>query len=290
MNENEGAVAAPDIIQPPKLPVLDQKELANYRAMEVDLKELVDTFAVNVGSSGITEFKLPRIKTPQSGGESFGILDPFTGAERRAKSFQAIILDVRDIRAYWKRAYDETGGVPPDCRSDDCVTGYGDPGGLCGTDSAPICPLAAFGSEEVNGVKKKGQACKHMKQFFLARPGSGNILPEVLNAPPTAISQFTLYTLNLLGQVLKLNGVVTEFRLERAKSGNLEYSRIAFRPVAVLAPEARERFLTYARGIGVIWQRANAKSLITNIQPQPAQLPAPGNMESAPPSEKKEAF
>lgn len=278
-----------DIIKPAAIPVLDVQDLGQFEAMNLDPAKLARLAATNVGPSGISEFKLPRIKTPQSGGTNFGLPDlAADGGSRPAPSFTAVILDLRDIRAYWPSAFDETGGVPPQCRSDNCVTGIGDPGGAC-----VVCPMAKWGSDISKGVKKKGQACKQMKQFFLARPNTGSILPDVLLVPPTALGNFEKYSVQLLGAQQPITGVVTEFYLERAlNANNVPYSRISFRRVAVLSSDADERFAAYARQIGSIWRRLNAKSLIVDIHAAP-QIEAPEQAEAAQqaaPAARKEAF
>ena len=251
-------------IEKVELPIITVDDLGPYKAMNINRERMAKLFAADLGPSGISEFKLPRIKTPQSGGENFVLPQPDSkGGEKRVPTFQAIILDVRDIRAYWPNPFDETGGVPPSCRSDDGRTGYGEPGGKCGTDQRPICPFAAFGSDE----KGKGQACKHMKQFFLARPGSGNWLPEVLNIPPTALTPYGDYVLSLYGETLLPNWVVTEFRLERApnSTGNLTFSKIFFRKMATLSEEVVDRFDAYAKELRPIWRHVD----LVEVTPAP---------------------
>src|SRR5262249_21913509 len=135
------------------------------------------------------------------------------------------------------------------------------------------------------GKKGRGQACKHSKEMYIARPGSDNIMPEIIRVPPTALSKFEEYSFLLLGKQLFLHGVVTEFGLVREQNkGGLPYSRLSFRPVAALTTDAMQRFEDYTGYMRELWKHvAQVEQKLVDVQPAPQQVdagaPAPAAQE-----------
>ena len=204
-------------------------EVMQITALQADLAAVKQVLAENLGAGGMSEFDLQRIKIPAGGGISFEVTD--LDGEKTVPKIKAVILLHRDVRGYWPDP--DTTGVPPACHSNDCVSGIGDPGGLCGR-----CPLAQFGS----AAKGKGQACKQVKQLFLLRDGSDSILPEVFNAPPTSLNNFKKLALMLGGRGVGLSGVVIEIGLTTQKNeGGQKYSEATFKPVSVLSSEEKAK-------------------------------------------------
>jgi hypothetical protein len=131
-----------------------------------------------------------------------------------------VIIHAADARRYWAEGLDggASGGKPPDCASDDAVTGYGDPGGVCRR-----CPLGEFGSDTKGG---RGQACKQARLLFVLLPGE--LLPAVVSLPPTSLKSARSYFLQRASKGIPFYGIVTRFRLETEKNKDgIAYSRVA---------------------------------------------------------------
>ena len=159
----------------------DERALAktsspDYPIFSVDKERIKQLVARNIGNRGINAFNLTRIKVPSSGSTTWMI--PGIGGEGEAKEVRGIIVAYREPRARWKDVFGASGGgVPPDCSSEDGLTGVGDPGGNCAT-----CEFAQFGSAVgPNGQPSRGQACKQMRTLFLLN--QEGILPYVVSIP-----------------------------------------------------------------------------------------------------------
>ena len=185
----------------------------------------------NVGAGGMTAFDLERIKIP-SGGMLAWEIPTITGKPEYVQEFDGVVIFHKDGRVYWEKPLAESGGnEPPDCSSADCVVGIGNPGGSCGQ-----CPFARFGSDQQGG---RGQACKQVKQLFVAR--SDGLLPVVLPLPPTSLSVARKYFLRLTSRRIPYYGVLTRFSLEKATNkGGIAYARAVLSLVEVLPDAQRE--------------------------------------------------
>ena len=120
------------------------------------------------GVDGMSMSDIGKIKLPASGGESW--------RENRKEIIAAVVGD-NERRAYWEDEYDG-GNTPPDCSSDDMITGVGTPGGDCQT-----CPLAKFNSSTKKN--SEGQACQHRRILFALTPDS--VMPVILSVPPSSL-------------------------------------------------------------------------------------------------------
>jgi hypothetical protein len=178
---------------------------------------------------------LQRISVPAAGGTVWTL--PTTSGDEAAKTFDAIIVHHRLIRARWEGDY--TGQrTPPACFSDDAVTGVGTPGGDCAT-----CPYAQFGSG-----RGRAPACKRRRLIFFVR--EGQLLPAYLSLPPTSERIGRQYLFRLGAERLPYWQVITRFALERAQSeSGIAYSRVTLTRVGVLPPEARPRMEAYVQAI-----------------------------------------
>ncbi len=170
----------------------------------------------NIGPRGITPSDLERVRVPAGGGLSW-TLTTLSGDEE-IRDLQGIIIEHRDVRAYWNESFDKAGGgAPPDCTSIDGETGQGKPGGACAT-----CPMASWGSA---GDGRKGQACRSMKLLLTLLPGE--LLPRVVVVPPSSLSSVRKFFLRLASQGKLFCGIVTRFGLEKTKSDSgITFSRI----------------------------------------------------------------
>ena len=137
----------------------------------------------------------PQVKIPAGGQLSFELPNPLDPDDPTpCKTIEGVIVLQQTANAYWQDS--DTTGAPPDCSSDDGVTGYGTPGGLCAA-----CPLNTFGS----GEGGKGKACKNMKNLYILQDGSP--MPLLLPLPPTSLKAFRQYANNLRFAGLGLSGV-----------------------------------------------------------------------------------
>jgi hypothetical protein len=198
----------------------------------------------NLGSGTLTPFDLDRVRVPAGGGLAFSI--PTLAGEQSEKDVTGILVFHRSPRAYWATKFSGEGN-PPDCKSDEGLSGHGDPGGPCHS-----CPLAQFGSAiNDKGEGAPGQACKQMKFLFLFR--EGDLLPILVVLPPTSVRAIEKYFLRLTSNGIPFYGVVTRLTLENTKSkGGIKYSRVVPSMVGKLEPgqvEAMKGNMASFRGI-----------------------------------------
>ena len=201
-----------------------------FQDQGADLQEIMEE---NLGGEGISQFDLTRVKIPSGGGTSWSI--PTLEGDEDAKELRGIIVYWKNSRAYWKDSFGG-GSNPPDCRSDDGVTGYGDPGGECNK-----CPLSQWGSDD----RGKGQACKSIRFLFLLR--ENDILPVAIALPPTSIKPIKNYFLRLATSATPFYSVITTLRLEKTKNADgITYSVVTPSMERKLSPECTAKIKAYA--------------------------------------------
>lgn len=181
-------------------------------------ESVLDVLNENLGDQmqmGLTD--LDRVSVP-NGTKTFVV--PTLDGEETQQDLTGIVLLARANRAYWPSK--DLGDEPPQCYSDDGVTGVGTPGGACAT-----CPLSQFGSaaQYIEGATGQGQACKQtMVVFLLTEDG---FLPKVLRLPPTSLTNWRQYLIALTGRRLKVSDVLTRFEVELDKNASGQsYSKI----------------------------------------------------------------
>lgn len=203
-----------------------------FKTPIADIREAMN---VNVGDAGLNAGDLERIKIPAGGGTAWTIqgLD----GEEILKELSGIVIAWRDTRAYWSVPMEESdGNMPPDCYSLDARTGTGEPGGNCHK-----CPNAEFGS----GSKGEGQACKLVRQLFLIR--EDNLLPEIVNLPPSSLKPARQYFLRLASKAVPCYSVITRLALEKTKNAQgIVYAKAALTSGGRLTPEQTQRAKEYA--------------------------------------------
>jgi hypothetical protein len=199
------------------------------------IEQIREAMEANVGDGGLTAGDFDRIKVPAGGGTAWTIqgLD----GEEILKEVAGIVVAWRDTRAYWSVPMEQSeGNMPPDCYSLDARTGTGKPGGDCHK-----CPLAQFGSD----AGGPGQACKLVRQLFLIR--EENLLPEIVNLPPSSIKPARQYFLRLASKGVPCYSVITKIGLEKTRNAQgIVYSRATFASGGRLAPEQARRAKEYA--------------------------------------------
>ena len=208
--------------------------------------ELQEALAANLGGVQIGLGDLDKIRTPSGGGLAWEI-PSISGEPDAAKTFDAIIIDWKPTRAFYRTAFSGEKN-PPDCSSDDCVTGHGTPGGACHS-----CPMAKWGSAaNFNAQKKasdsKAQACSERRLLFVLLEGS--VLPTMVSLGPTAIAGVKKYMLGLASRGIPFYGVTTRFALSKATAGvGIEYSLPGLQMVNELAADEVARVKAYAEAI-----------------------------------------
>jgi hypothetical protein len=156
------------------------------------------------------------------------------------KVLEGVIVAWKDTRQYYASNFSDGGSQPPDCSSQDSITGMGDPGGACFD-----CPFSKFGSTETGG---KGQACKQTRLLFILR--EFDVLPLVLVVPPASLKPLQKYMLQLASRSLPYFGVVSKFSLEKTKNDQgIAYSRIVPSLANTLGVEDVERFKLFGSNI-----------------------------------------
>lgn len=214
-----------------------QSEFAIIRS-DQKVQEMVELIA-EMGKQKASLLDWPQIKAP-SGGSVALTLENSSGKQPE-REIRGIIVAFRQTRVYWKKAYGSGGGKkPPDCSSTDGFVGTGDPGGNC-----PVCPNAQFGTAFTpDGSKGAGQACKDIRQLLIMV--GEQLLPYVLNLPPTSIRNFERYVWNLTSEGLRYWGVVTRIVPEASvSSGGVDYARVRFFRDHTLEPGEIKRLRPY---------------------------------------------
>jgi hypothetical protein len=217
----------------PKELVKKETAVSAFVIFNTKIEQIREAMEANVGDGGLTAGDFDRIKVPAGGATAWTIqgLD----GEEILKEVAGIVVAWRDTRAYWSVPMEQSeGNMPPDCYSLDARTGTGKPGGDCHK-----CPLAQFGSDGA------GQACKLVRQLFLIR--EENLLPEIVNLPPSSIKPARQYFLRLASKGVPCYSVITKIGLEKTRNAQgIVYSRATFASGGRLAPEQARRAKEYA--------------------------------------------
>lgn len=213
-----------------------------YALMKMDTGRLAEVLSDNLGATGLDSKDLDRIRIPAGGGLSWTV--PGLTGDVDEKEIIGVIVHWADRRAYWADAFSGE-GKPPDCYSEDGYTGNGEPakkvGGACAA-----CPLSQFGSDAKGG---RGQACKSIRQVFIARQGGG-LLPVFVALPPTSIAPIKKYFLRLASEELSCWRVVTKLTLEKTKNASgIQYSRAVATMAGKLNPEQAQAVSAYRNAI-----------------------------------------
>jgi hypothetical protein len=215
--------------------VKKETAISPFVIFKTEIAEIREAMNANLGDAGLTAGDFERIKVPAGGGTAWTTqgLD----GEELVKELSGIIIAWRDSRAYWSVPMEESdGNMPPDCYSLDARTGTGKPGGDCHQ-----CALAEFGSDP----KSEGQACKLIRQLFLIR--EDNLLPEVVNLPPTSLKPARQYFLRLASKGVPCYSVITKIALEKTKNAQgIAYAKAALTSGGRLTPEQAQRAKDYA--------------------------------------------
>jgi hypothetical protein len=207
------------------LATIDQSK---YLALSDDALDIAELLDANMGSGDFSARNLASVKVPAGGGMTWTV--PHPDGEQDTRELVGVILFAQNTRAYYPSGVGEGPAGPPDCSSEDGVTGVGSPGGACAT-----CPLAQFGSAIRNGQPASGQACAAKKQLYMLLPD--RILPVVVTAPATSLKAIQGYMGSLLQVGKPIYAVETKLSLKREERGGNKFSVIVAAKGGDLSPE-----------------------------------------------------
>jgi len=216
------------------------QKLENYKVMQFDPDEILETLHANIGEDSISPMDLDRVKIPSGGGKQWEIPGLGEDSDFR-KTLSGVIVQWRPQRAYWSVPFEESeGNHVPDCFSDDGKVGIGDPGGECRT-----CPMNEWGSDLKGG---NGKACKEMRLLFVLPEDS--LIPIAVILPPTSIGNLKQYFIRLASKGIAYYSVVSSIGLEQTKNdAGIQYSTATFSAEAQLETEAVQFIQNYRETI-----------------------------------------
>jgi len=207
--------------------------------------EFASVIRENLQGEDIGAFDLERIKIPTGGSQFWSVPSVETGEAEAVKTFDGVIVAWKPTKTYWAKAFGADAGSPPDCTSDDGVTGKGTPGGACAA-----CPFNQFGSKEPSpqNPDPKGKACRDQRLLFVLREGA--MMPTLVSMPPSAVGVVKKYFLSLASRGVPYSAVVTRFALTSDKSsGGIDYALAHLSMVERLEPANAEAVRAYAAAI-----------------------------------------
>ena len=211
---------------------------------EMDVSELIEE---NLADEEFSPSELTRINVPTGGGQTFEI--PTVFGPEASREIEAIIIKVQPMRMYWKTGVDDGEQGPPDCRSDDMITGIGDPGGDCAT-----CPMNQWESDQKSG----GKLCKEKRNIFILSPQT--LLPYNLSCPVKSIGNLKKYKQDLTREGYGLNRVSTRITLGQDKNkAGIKYSQLQFQVGKILSTEQTNMVREYKKAFDKIFERAAQK-------------------------------
>lgn len=188
----------------------------------------------------------PRVKIPAGGILQFEMPSDDPEHPQYVETLTGVLLYHHASNGYWPGPMGDE-DKNPICASADGKLGIGDPGGACAA-----CELNAFGTAEDG----KGKACKNMRSLYLLQ--SGEVMPIVLNLPPTSLKPFNDFmNAAFLTRGRAAFGSVIEIGLKRMTGGGNVYSVATFRKVADFTGEELARIRTYTAAF-----RQQAKAML----------------------------
>lgn len=221
--------------------------LADYQFLQME--NIADVMAENVGNDTLTQFDLDVVKVPTGGYTSWEVQN-LDGESESVKEISGIIVHWTQQRTFYRSEFSGDNS-PPDCRSDDCVRGVGDPGGSC-----LICPYAQFGSDLKGGP---GQACDLNRLLFIVQPDS--MLPIVVKIPPASVSAIKKFFTRLTSRNLPFYGVEIGLRLQQVTNkGGIKYSQVQPVIKRILDENARKATEAYTNGIRAAFTKVKEAS------------------------------
>lgn len=234
-----GQVAPFDLAKPPALPAV-LKEMEGLS----EPSELVSLTQQMLGSSDTTEFDLLRYRVGR-GGSTNWTFEEF-GEESTAKELDGVMLATGVRRAFYAEGFGQGGatGAPPDCASDDAVTGFGilpeealRAMGAKAEDgdkakggkgfSCHDCPFSQFGSAiNEDGSAGRGQRCKMARPIYFL--GKDERVPSVIVLPPASLGNAKKFLNGFMRTGTPLFGLRVKVALEKHQGGGFPHARATF--------------------------------------------------------------
>ena len=226
---------------------------------------LTELIKENVGAE-MTAFDMPRVKVPAGGGKFWNYQT--AEGEVSAPYLEGVIVFKRQTKSYWEQDYDSvTETTPPDCHSDDCIIGFGKPGGECAK-----CPLNQYESAE----KGEGKACKD--QVDLAILTKSGIIPTVIQVPRTSLKPLKQYGVMMMSSGRSIHDVITRFSLKVEKKQGKDTAIIEFTSGGLISDEMRAFVRAYKKDVQDLYEASVRKP----EQEVPAQDSRPADDGAAP--------
>ena len=179
------------------------------------------------------KMEFPQLKIPAAGQLFFEV------DEEPVKELVGVIVHHGPRSQYYATDFDGANN-PPDCSSNDGITGYkrvetedGEADYIeC---KCADCAFSKFGSDR----KGAGKACKEKHQLYLAC--SGRLVPFSFLLPVSSSGVFNTYVTKLFSRGKFVDEVLTSISLEKATSkSNIVYSKVVLKCVRDLLPEEFE--------------------------------------------------
>ena len=212
----------------------------------------LDIIKANLDGEELTPADLPRIKVPSGSGSLTSWLVVTGGKEDHVTELDGIIIHSTRRRAFWSSP--DPSGDPPECSSEDCINGTGNPGGPCGTNKSPLCPHNHYGtSTKADGKPGRGKACTENRLLFFLR--TGQTLPDVVPITPGSLKVAKAYILSLSQAGIPYRSVVTRLKLTETKNADgVKYAEVVFEKLDSLDAETTAKILEYAQTMQGLFQ------------------------------------
>jgi hypothetical protein len=218
---------------------------------------------VNLGGQPLKIEKLPKVTIPGGEGRQW-IVRGLRGDERHDE-LVGVIVHQQASRTYYAEAY-TGGGAPPECSSNDGISGYP---GIDGT-SCIACPMNEWGTANSG----KGKGCSEYQNLYLL--GSLKALPVVIRISPGSLGALDSFMQQLSAEMLRRDRVVIAIGLEDGGG----YSRASFRLVRELDADEASDMRQYVEHFGNLVTGVPNTDIVIDQGVEPAY----GDDEPPPPS------
>ena len=190
--------------------------------------------------SGTDKFDLEKIKFPSDDETEWRLPDiSQPSGYLRTDEIVGVIVHNHTARSYWVQDYDENPNQPPDCESNDGITGrYSEsafkdvedyPSGECGEKT---CGYAEFGTAK----KGEGQACRLSRELYILLPNK--LLPVMLSVGPGSVKDTRKFFMTLLSNGTSSSQVMMGLSLQTTKSsGGVTFPKLKMRVVGPLSDD-----------------------------------------------------
>lgn len=242
--------------QTEELAVFDPSRYALANFEESGLAEALDA---NLGGDAVSPSDFDVVKVPAGGGLQWTTFDEL-GREVDVPALVGIVVYQHTARTFWKKSIEDGESGPPDCFSNDGVTGRGDNGTGLGVHECASCPMNQYGTAQ----KGEGKACKETRVLYLLR--EGELLPTVVRVPPSSLKDYRRFMLRLTSKGVPYYKVAVELTLERDKNAQgITYSKVAPAQVERLSGELAESAVKYKRLLEALMASATSSVMVAEV-------------------------